>query len=326
MSTKKSIKRSMKGTKKISYKIEELEQYINNFNWVIIPNTIETQKLSSPTKIEDNDMFIYFFKRFLMQPYIRKYFIHKYRPTIDYSLVKLDFNDPYFSEKVKFIEKKIKNKKDTSDFIIDIAQQLKENGGGHWTSLKRENGYLEYMDSDPFYYGYALNDFNKLVKNLPNPMEIYGDTNKNKSQYLAKKSIQNLHKKDTFCQSWSLFFLTISNIYPDISDKLKFQEKSPVLHEDEEGQKTNFPDFFNNFIFLLDVWISMIENDTEIENIVKNTQWQNWKTKLIVQKLQFIKRTFLKNEKKIKTNTEMQHDLFCLDKNAIVEYMIPNKT
>jgi hypothetical protein len=185
-----------------------------------------------------------------MQPYIRKYFIHKYRPNIDYSLVKLDFNDPYFYQKVKYMERKIKNKTDTSDFIIDIAQQLKEGGGGHWTSLKRENGKLEYMDSDPFYYGYLLNDFHKLVKNIPNPLEIYGDTNKNKSVYLAKKSIQNLHKKDTFCQSWSLFFLTISNIYPDISEKIKFQVKSPVLHEDEEGQIKNFPDFFNNFIFL----------------------------------------------------------------------------
>jgi len=323
MSTKKN-KKSTKGTKKNSS--IPIENYINRFEWVLIPNTTESQILTPPNKIEDNDMFIYFLKRFLMQPYIRKYFIHKYRPNIDYSLVKLDYNDPYLSQKVKYIDKKIKNKTDTSDFIIDIAQQLSENGGGHWTSLKRENGKLEYMDSDPFYYGYLLNDFHKLVRNLPNPMEIYGDTNKNKSIYLAKKSIQNVHKKDTFCQSWSLFFLTISNIYPDISDKIKFQEKSPILHEDEEGQAKNFPDFFDNFIFLLDVWITMIEKDKEIEQIIKNTQWQNWKPNKIVQKLQFVKRSFLKNEKKIKTNVEMQTDLFCLDKDAIVEYMIPNKT
>ena len=318
--TKKTKKSSTKGTKKKSN--SPIENYINHFDWVTVPNTTETQVLTPPNKIEDNDMFIYFFKRFLMQPQIRKYFIHKYRPSIHYSLVKLDYNDPYFSSKVKYIEKKIKSKTDTSDFIIDIAQQLSENGGGHWTSLKRENGKLEYMDSDPFYYGYMLNDFHKLVKNLPNPMEIYGDTNKNKSQYLAKKSIQNLHKKDTFCQSWSLFFLTVSNIYPNISDKIKFQEKSPILHEDEEGQVRNFPDFFDNFLFLLDIWITMIEKDKEIEQIIKDTQWQNWKPIKIVQKLQFIKRTFLKNEKKIKTNVEMQNDLFCLDKDAITEYMI----
>jgi hypothetical protein len=328
MSTKKTKKTSSKGTRKkviLTTEIENLDQYVNNFNWVPIPNTTETQMLISPIKIEDNDMFIYFFKRFLMQPYIRRYFIHKYRPNIDYSLVKLDYNDPYFSQKVKYMERKIKNKLYTSDFIIDIAQQLKENGGGHWTSLKRENGYLEYMDSDPFYYGYVLNDFNKLVKNLPNPMEIYGDNNKNKSQYLAKKSIQNLHKKDTFCQSWSLFFLTVSNIYPNISDKIKFQEKSPVLHEDKERQVKNFPDFFNNFLFLLDVWIMMINDDKELEHIIKNTQWENWKPKLIVQKLQFVKRIFLKNEQKIKMDVEMQTDLFCLDKDAITEYMILKK-
>lgn len=321
MPTKKKNS-SSKGTRKKVTEIENLDQYVNNFIWVIIPRTIETQLLKSPIKIEDNDMFIYFFKRFLMQPYIRKYFIHKYRPNIDYSLVKLDYNDPYFYQKVSYIDKKIKNKTDTSNFIIDIAQQLKEDGGGHWTSLKRENGKLEYMDSDPFYYGYLLNDFHKLVKNIPNPIEIYGDTNKNKSIYLAKKSIQNLHKKDTFCQSWSLFFLTISNIYPDISEKIKFQVKSPVLHEDEEGQTKNFPDFFNNFIFLLDVWITMIKDDTEIEHIIKNTQWEKWKPKLIVRKLEFVKRAFLKNEQKIKTNAEMQNDLFCLDKDAIMEYMI----
>ena len=323
MPTKKSKKTPSKGTRKKTPEIENIDQYVNNFDWVPIPNTRESKCLVSPIKIEDNDMFIYFFKRFLMQPLIRKYFIHKYRPTTDYSLVKLDYEDPFIDQKVKYIERKTKNKTETGDFIIDIAQQLKD--GGHWTSLKRENGYIEYMDSDPFYYGYGLNAFHKLVKKYPNPMKIYGDTNKNNSQYQAKRSIQNLHKKDTFCQSWSLFFLTISNIYPDISGKVKFQVKSPVLHEDEEGQYRNFPDFFNNFIFLLDVWITMIENDIEMVNIIKNTQWVNWKPKQIVQKLQFVKRTFIKNENKIKTDVEMQNDLFCLDKGAIVDYMIPNK-
>jgi hypothetical protein len=321
--TKTKTKYKKTKTKTIKQIIDEkslsLNKYINNFEWVLIPNTIQTDILISPTKIKDNDMFIYFLKRFLMQPYIRNYFIHKYRPNIDYSLVKLDYNDTYFTEKVKYMKQKINNKKKT-DFIIDIAIQLSENGGGHWTSLKQENGVLEYMDSDPFYYGYALNDFHKLVKNLPNPIEIYGDNNKNKSIYLSKKSIQNIHKKDTFCQSWSLFFLTISNIYPDISNKLKFQENSPILHEDEEGQYNNFPNFFDNFIFLLDIWINMIM-EADIEPIIINTQWENWKPKHIIQKLNFVKRTFLKNEKKIKTNIELQNDLFCLDKDAIQNYV-----
>jgi hypothetical protein len=219
MSTKKK-NASSKGTRKKSPEIENLDQYVNNFEWVLIPTTTKTQILESPMNIKDNDMFIYFFKRFLMQPQVRKYFIHKYRPNIDYSLVKLDYEDQYFDQKVRYMKRKIRNI--TGDFIIDIAQQLKKDGGGHWTSLKRENEVIEYMDSDPFYYGSGSNDFHKLVKKYPNPMKIYGDTNKNNSQFQAKRSIQNLHKKDTFCQSWSLFFLTISNIYPDISEKIRF--------------------------------------------------------------------------------------------------------
>lgn len=323
MSTRKSKKTQKGNTRKSVTSIESLEKYINHFDWVLIPNTRENKALKSPIEIENNDMFIYFFKRFLMQPYVRKYFIHKYRPTMDYTLIKFDFKDPHFSQKVAYIDKKIKNKK---DFIIDIAQQLKENGGGHWTSLKRENGKLEYMDSDPFYYGYGLNAFHKLVKNIPNPIEIYGDTNKIKSsQYLAKKSIQNLHKNDTFCQSWSLFFLTISNIYPTLKERIKFQEKSPVLHEDIEGQIRNFPDFFNNFILLLDYWITMMREDEGITTLVQHTQWENWTSKLIVEKLEYVKRDFLEKEMNMKTDIELQNNLFCIDKNTISKYMTRRK-
>lgn len=322
MSSRKSKKTSIKKTRKQTPAID-LNQYVNNFNWVPIPNTRESKTLVSPIKIKDNDMFIYFFKRFLMQPFIRKYFIHKYRPEIDYSLVKLDLNDPHFSQKVKYIERKIKVK--NQDYIIDIAEQLKESGGGHWTSLKRENGCLEYMDSDPFYYGSGSNAFHTLVKNLPNPIEIYGDTNKNRSQYRAKKSIQNLHKRDTFCQSWSLFFLTVSNMYPDISERIRFQYNIPVTHQDTEAQYKNFPDFFDNFIFLLDVWIAMIMGDTEIDKIVQDSQWENWNAKHLVAKLKEIKTDFLKREDKIKKEVEMQNDLFCLDKDAISGYMMKRK-
>jgi len=303
--------------------LDSLKKYVNHFDWVPIPTTREYKSLVSPVEIEDNNIFIYFFKRFLMQPYIRKHFIHKYRPEIDYSLVKLDYQDPHFSQKVKYIERKMKVKNE--DYIIDIATQLKEGGGGHWTSLKREKGRLEYMDSDPFYYGSGSNTFYKLVKNLPNPVEIYGDTNKNRTQFRAKKSIQNLHKRDTFCQSWSLFFLTISNIYPDITERIRFQQKIPILHQDIDGQYKNFPDFFHNFLFLLDVWIAMIRDDTEIERIVQDSQWDNWNASNIVEKLEEMKTTFLKNEKKMKTNMEMQNNLFCLHKGAISSYMIKRK-
>jgi hypothetical protein len=322
MSTKKK-NTSSKGTRKKSPEIENLDQYVNNFDWVTIPNTRESKSLVSPIEIEDNDMFIYFFKRFLMQPQIRKHFIYKYRPTTDYYLVKLDYNDPHFSQKVKFIERKMKVK--DQDYIIDIAEQLKEGGGGHWTSLKRENGRLEYMDPDPFYYGSGSNAFHKLVKNLPNPIEIYGDTNKNRSQYRANKSIQNLHKRDTFCQSWSLFFLTVSNMYPDNSERIRFQLKTPVTHQDTDAQYKNFPDFFNNFIFLLDVWIAMIQDDVDLERIVEGCQWENWNATDLVEKLGEIKTDFLKKEKIIKKDVEMQHDLFCLHKDAISSYMIKIK-
>jgi len=322
MSTRKS-KKTQKGNTRKSVTIESLEKYVSSFDWVLIPNTRENKALKSPTDIENNDMFIFFLKRFLMQPYVRKYFIHKYRPMMDYALIKFDFKDPYFSQKVAYIDKKIKNKK---DFIIDIAQQLKEGGGGHWTSLKRENGKLEYMDSDPFYYGYGLNPFHKLVKNIPNPIEIYGDTNKIKSsQYLAKKSIQNLHKNDTFCQSWSLFFLTISNIYPTLKERLKFQEKSPVLHEDIEGQIRNFPDFFDNFILLLDYWITMMREDEGINTLVQNTQWENWTSNKIVEKLEYVKRDFLEKEMNMKTDLEIQNNLFCINKDTIPKYTIRRK-
>jgi hypothetical protein len=322
MSTKKK-NASSKGTRKKSPEIENLDQYVNNFEWVPIPNTRQGRYLVSPIEIEDNDMFIYFFKRFLMQPQIRKHFIHKYRPDIDYSLVKLDFEDLLFDKKVKYIQQKMKVK--NQDYIIDIAEQLKKNGGGHWTSLKRENGELIYMDSDPFFYGSASNAFHDLVKNLPNPIEIYGDTNKNRSQYRANKSIQNLHKRDTFCQSWSLFFLTVSNMYPDNSERIRFQLKTPVTHQDTQAQYKNFPDFFDNFIFLLDVWIAMIRDDVKLETIVEESQWKNWNAADLVTKLEEIKTDFLEKEDKIKNDAEMQNDLFCLDKNAIPQYITKRK-
>ena len=328
MPTKKSRKTITNGTTQKS--LESLKKHVSIFDWVPIPNTRESKSLVSPDKIKDNDMFLYFFKRFLMQPQIRKYFIHKYRPTMDYSLVKLDYNDPYYSQKIAYIERKMKIKNE--DYIIDIAEQLKEGGGGHWTALKRENGILEYMDSDPFFYGNGTNssktkekNLHKLIQNLPNPIEIYGDTNKNRSQYRAKKSIQNIHKLDTFCQSWSLFFLTISNIYPDISETIHFQHTIPVTHEDTEAQHKNFPDFFDNFIFLLDVWITMIRDDDEIERIVQESQWENWNSKNLVDKLEEIKTDFIKKENTLKKKVEMQNDLFCLHKDAISTYMVKKK-
>ena len=327
-------RRSRSRSRSRSLSLTSLKKHINKFEWVPIPGTQENDILVSPTKIEDKYMFMYFLKRFWMQPLVRRYFIHKFRPDIAYDLVKLDYGDAFYKEKLAFIARKIKSVgvKSNENWIIDIAEQLKDGGGGHWTSLKFENGKLEYMDSDPFFYGNGTNssktkekNLHKLIKNLPNPIEIYGDTNKNRSQYRAKKSIQNIHKLDTFCQSWSLFFLTISNIYPDISETIHFQHTIPVTHEDTEAQHKNFPDFFDNFIFLLDVWIMMIRDDDEMERIVQESQWENWNSKNLVDKLEEIKTDFIKKENTLKKKVEMQNDLFCLHKDAISTYMVKKK-
>ena len=60
MPTKKSRKTTTPGTTRKS--LESLKKYVNVLDWVIIPNTRENKSLVSPAKIEDNDMFIYFFK------------------------------------------------------------------------------------------------------------------------------------------------------------------------------------------------------------------------------------------------------------------------
>ena len=306
--------------------LSSLKKHINHFDWVLIPNTQENDILISPTKIKDQYMFLYFLKRFWMQPLVRRYFIHKYRPDIEYDLVKFDWKDAFYKEKMKFLEKKIKSVRlggggEKKDWIIDIAEQL-EDGGGHWTSLKFENGRLEYMDSDPFYYGSSNtgDTFHKLVKAIPNPIEIYGTTNKIRSVYNAEKSIQNIHKKDIFCQSWSLFFLTISHLYPDLSKRLKFQEKIPVLHSDIDAQFANFDKFLENYRVLLDIWITLLEKDKGLRELVKDTQWKHWTANAIVDSLANVRRYISKNEDRFKTDMDTQEDMFCIVEEDIGDY------
>jgi hypothetical protein len=273
-------------------------------------------------------MFLYFLKRFWMQPLVRRYFIHKYRPDVEYDLVKFDWKDAFYKEKMKFLEKKIKGVRlggggEKKDWIIDIAEQL-EDGGGHWTSLKFENGRLEYMDSDPFYYGSSntADTFHQLVKAIPNPIEIYGTTNKIRSVYNAEKSIQNIHKKDIFCQSWSLFFLTISHLYPDLSKRLKFQEKIPVLHSDIDAQFANFGKFLENYRVLLDIWITLLEKDKGLRELVKDTQWRRWTANAIVDSLANVRRYISKNEDRFKTDMDTQEDMFCIVEEELGDYFI----
>ena len=317
-----------------SRSLTSLRKHINKFEWVPIPGTQENDILVSPTKIEDKYMFMYFWKRFMMQPLVRRYFIHKFRPDIQYDLVKLDYGDAFNKEKLAFIARKIKSVTDTDktggNWIIDTAEQLKEGGGGHWTSLKYENGKLEYMDSDPFYYGSGATNKEKetlqeVIKNIPNPMEIYGSTNKNKSMYKAEKSIQNLHKKDIFCQSWSLFFLTISHLYPNLTKRIRFQEKKPVLHSDLDAQFANFPNFLENYRVLLDVWITLLEKDKGLKDVVKNTQWRHWTAPAMVTSLGNIRRYISKNEDRFHTEMETQNDMFCIVKEEIGDYLLSSE-
>jgi len=270
-----------------------------------------------------------------MQPLVRRYFIHKFRPDIEYDLVKLDYGDAFHKEKLAFIARKIKSVTDMDktggNWIIDIAEQLKEGGGGHWTSLKYENGKLEYMDSDPFYYGSGATNQEKetlqgIIKNIPNPMEIYGSTNKNKSMYKAEKSIQNLHKKDIFCQSWSLFFLTISHTYPDLTKRIRFQEKKPVLHSDLDAQFANFPNFLENYRVLLDVWITLLEKDKGLRELVKDSQWRHWTAPAIVASLANIRRYLSKNEDRFLTEMDTQDDMFCIVKEEIGDYLLSSSS
>ena len=334
----KPMNRRSRSKSKSKSRSPSLRKHINKFEWVPIPGTQENDILVSPTKIEDKYMFMYFLKRFMMQPLGRRYFIHKFRPDIAYDLVKLDYGDVFNKEKLAFIKRriheiKIKSVEKTenkSDWIIDIAEQLKDGGGGHWTSLKYENGKLEYMDSDPFYYGSGATNKEKetlqgIIKNIPNPMEIYGSTNKNKSMFKAEKSIQNLHKKDIFCQSWSLFFLTISHLYPDLTKRIRFQEKKPVLHSDLDAQFANFPNFLENYRVLLDVWIRLLEKDKGLRDLVKDTQWRHWTAAAMVASLGNIRRYLSKNEDRFLTEMETQDDMFCIVKEEIGDYLLSSK-
>ena len=240
--------------------------------------------------------FMFFFKQLLMQPFIRRLFVQKYYPEIvnqnRYCFIKIKYQDTRNTDIIHYI-RNIKN--DKQDFIIDLAQQ-DSHGTGHYTSLKRIDGKIEYMDSDPFFYGADAESnpsLYNLIKPIPNPKNIYGSINKNKSKLGAEKSIQNLHKFDTFCQSWSLLFITLNDIsdeYKDIYKKLDFQVKTPLLHTDEDGTITNFPKLINNFVFILGFWVDLIQS-TEIElneATSQSLQFKNWTANSIIKRLQEI--------------------------------------
>jgi hypothetical protein len=253
---------------------------ILNIDWSTYLDT--TKKFKEPNTenfpIPDNvGIFIKFFKWMLMQYPIRKYFIQKFNhdsPT--YYMIKIDFDDVCYKEKVEFI----KNEKlNSRNVIIDIVEQL-ENKTGHWTTLYIKNGpkeEVEYMDSDPFSYGSSAEKKHKslhqLLKKISKPTIIYP-----KTKYV--NSIQNIHKLDTFCQSWSLLFSTMKNSSILYSNSIHFQSR---IINNQDNDETNFNELIQNFILLIQFWINLFEQTTnEFDQFIRGSQWELWTSNKIL--------------------------------------------
>jgi hypothetical protein len=69
----------------------------------------------------------------------------------------------------------------------------------------------------------------------------------------------------------------------------------------------------------------MMREDEGINTLVQNTQWENWTSNKIVEKLEFVKRDFLEKEMNMKTDLEIQNNLFCINKDTIPKYTIRRK-
>jgi hypothetical protein len=70
----------------------------------------------------------------------------------------------------------------------------------------------------------------------------------------------------------------------------------------------------------------MVREDEGINTLVQNTQWENWTSNKIVEKLEYVKRDFLEKEMNMKTDLELQNNLFCINKDTISKYMVRRKT
>lgn len=247
--------------------------------------------------------FMFFFKRLIMQPFMREYLIkRKHGQGIPYVFIKLDLDDPYYSAKIDFIQRIIRSE---GDFILDLAEQL--DIGGHYTSLKRMGGVMEFMDPDPFNYGSDnVNSefFHSLFNKIPYSENLLGKNNRTKYGLKAHRSIQNLHQYDTYCQSWSLLFLLFDEANITLPIPLNYQnrtinfynnkEKDLILIKDKEEKKKyienyeyNFELFKQNMFFLFDFWISIFKTETErIDDLLKShSYFMNWTSEQIKLKL-----------------------------------------
>jgi hypothetical protein len=101
---------------------------------------------------------------------------------------------------------------------------------------------------------------------------------------------------------------------------LKFQEKIPVLHSDIDAQFANFDKFLENYRVLLDIWITLLEKDKGLRELVKDTQWKHWTANAIVDSLANVRRYISKNEDRFKTDMDTQEDMFCIVEEDIGDY------
>jgi len=312
--TKKGFDNFPYDMKKFHNKFPEPKKYLLTKGW----KQFELQNENLPEITNNSIDFFQNFKRLFMEAPVRKFFIEKSYPNIvrqnRYFFIKFDYNDVYKQEKIDFIKKV---KETSEDFIIDLAVQYK-NDGGHYTSLKKINGVLEYMDSDPFFYGSTENnELYEILKDVPNPISIYGDKNLNRRlKFKAKKSIQNLNKSDTYCQSWSLLFLTMSTdleLYPGVGpvyEKLQFQEINAITFEDKKKQVENIDKFLNNFKFLLNFWIKLFEKNNDFDILIKSSkQWEKWSRKKIINRLKIASTNLENNKDNIIENYKSKMDV-----------------
>lgn len=289
------------------YDLYKSNKKLLNEGIILVEGYKKYAKIAYPTMFSDVNeygMFIGLFKKFVKQPFIRKFLVSRYNPEIPYANIRFDSNDKYYDEKIQLVKMLLEDDEyKEHDFILDIAQELtnedegKTSRSGHYTSLKREHGVIEYMDSDPFYYGNEPNEkLNQLLAKYHNPEIIYGDNNKcivknkkGKPIVETKHSIQNVNKFDYFCQSWSLLYITIPN-FTDLPKKIQFTNET-ILHEDTEKQKDNFPKFIENFKILINFWITIFgDNIEDINKLIKHTQFVDWEVDDIIQELKQIKK------------------------------------
>lgn len=225
---------------------------------------------------------------YIKQPFIRKFFVNKYNQAIPYAMLRIGYvNNPDFTKKINFIKVLLDDEPyNQYDFILDIAVEQDENGGGHYCSLKREDGKIEYMDSDPFVYNNESHpEFTKLVSKYNNPSNMYPDNNRCKNRFKYKSSIQNINKFDYFCQSWSLLYMTIPG-FMDLPRNINYNTKTPILHGDTEKQVANFPLYIENLKILISFWSTILnDNGSELDESINGTQFANWESRDIIEEL-----------------------------------------